>query len=216
LTSLSSSAAWLVLLRAAATPARRRTGLLPGHASRNGSMTSAPPVAACGVTPGVARQNLDSRKRCRQGGGRTDGQLRCRRPARRCRRSCCSNPSAPLKAGSAGSPTAEQQVCGGEIGGAFSWLAGPGACHYRLRSVIRKGRCGPAHAVGAGCGVRRWCVPGPVPARSRRGSGRLAGARRYGGAAPGCVGCTDDVPLALPLPPGFSSHRAAPNQLTDQ
>ncbi len=46
LTSLCSSAAWLVLLPAAATPARRRTGLLPGHASRNGPMTSAPPVAA--------------------------------------------------------------------------------------------------------------------------------------------------------------------------
>jgi len=46
LTSLSSSAAWMVLLPAAATPARRHTGLLPGQASRNGSMTSAPPVAA--------------------------------------------------------------------------------------------------------------------------------------------------------------------------
>jgi len=46
LTSLSSSAAWLVVLRAAATPARRRAGRLPGQASRNGSPTSAPPVAA--------------------------------------------------------------------------------------------------------------------------------------------------------------------------
>jgi len=55
LTSSSSSAAWLVLLRAAATPAARRAGLLPGQASRNGLMTSAPPVAAFGVTPGVAR-----------------------------------------------------------------------------------------------------------------------------------------------------------------
>jgi hypothetical protein len=42
-----------------------------------------------------------------------------------------------------------------------------------------------------GCGVRRWCVPGPVPARSRQGSGRLAGARRYDGAGPGCAGCTN-------------------------
>jgi len=41
LTSLSSSAAWLVVLPAAASPARRRAGLLPSHASRNGSMTSA-------------------------------------------------------------------------------------------------------------------------------------------------------------------------------
>jgi len=45
LTSSCSSAAWLVLLRAAATPARRR-GLLPGHASRNGPVTRAPPLAA--------------------------------------------------------------------------------------------------------------------------------------------------------------------------
>jgi len=29
-------------------------------------MTSAPPVAACGVTPGVARQNLTCRRRCRR------------------------------------------------------------------------------------------------------------------------------------------------------
>jgi len=148
----------MVLSRAAATPARRRAGLLPSsYASRDGSMTSAPPVAACGVTPSVARQNLDCRKHCRQGGGRTDGQLRCRRLARRCRRSCCSNPSAPLKAGSAGSPTAEQKVCGCEIGSSFSWLAGPGARHDRLRSVVREGRCGPAHFVGAGL---FGCSPG--------------------------------------------------------
>jgi len=56
LTSLSSSAAWMVLLRAAATPARRRAGLLPSsYASRDGSVTSAPPVVACGVTLGVVR-----------------------------------------------------------------------------------------------------------------------------------------------------------------
>ncbi len=111
LTSLSSSAAWLVVLRAAATPARRRAGLLPGHASRNASMTS----AACRSPWRDAWRggsDLTCRKRCRQGGRRTDGQLRCRRPARRYWRACCPNASGRLQAGSAGSPAAQQQVCG--------------------------------------------------------------------------------------------------------
>jgi len=44
-----------------------------------------------------------------------------------------------------------------DTGGAFWSLARPGACHDRLRSVVREGRCGPAHAVGAGL---FGCSPG--------------------------------------------------------
>ncbi len=149
---------------------------------RNGSMTSAPPVAACGVTPGVARQKLDCRRRCR------------RRRMRRHRRS----------AGAGGQ-------CGG-VGGPVVGTPAPRSrpvqpAHRRLnrrcadaRSVARSRGwldlahamtgCGPWSARAAavlltlwvlGCsgarrggpGAGRWCVPGPAPARSRRGSGRL-------------------------------------------
>ncbi len=172
LTSLSSGAAWMVLVRAAATPARRRTGLLPGHASRNGSVTSAPPVAACGVTPGVARQNLDCRRRCRLGGGRTDGQLRCRRPARRCWRPFVRTPAPHSRPVQPAHRRLNRRCADARsVARSRGWLdlthavTGCGPWSARAAAVLLTlWVLGCSGARRGGCGVGRWCVPGPVPA----------------------------------------------------
>jgi len=114
--------------------------------------------------------DLTCRKRCRQGGGRTDGQLRCGSqlggaggPS--------FEPHAPLKAGSARSPTAARRSADADTCSAFWSLARPGA--------ITMTGCGPAHGVGAGlfgCSrgwVRSWALvcsrsgTSAIPARFR-------------------------------------------------
>ncbi len=203
LTSSCSSAAWMVLLRAAATPARRRAGLLPGpcvaerfddqratcrslwrDAWRCASEPDLPEALSSAKYAWAPTVNSGAGGRLSSVGGPVVGtpapRSRPVQPAHRRLTSRCAD---------------------ADTGGAFWSLVRPGACYDRLRSVVRAGRCGPAHAVGAGLfGPRppaaRY-LPGPPPPVGSRPQ-RCAAAPVAGPAAPAQP--ADRIPTPAPRP----------------
>ncbi len=144
----------------------------------------------------------------RQGGGRTEGQLRCRR-RRRCQRwrAFVRTGSGPVQPAHQrrNSRCADADTCS-----AFWSLARPGACRDRLRSVIARAAAvlltlwvlGCSGACRGGCGVG----VGVFQVQYQRDPGEVqAGLQELGGTA-------EPVQVVLAVPTGAAAGTGGPEQ----